>query len=167
MRRYTVLVMRALVHLLGTIRWRPEISMASAFNHAFYTDLAAVLCLFQIVVPIAGSRLLVRHFQRINTGVVVRLGCKDGSTTAIGKNRTLCFFLVLCLLAFPIFLQLHRLLRMGTWHFRRSDIWFWISTTRCCQRCAGAHRGTKGYKHWCRYTLLWFSHSTVGLNLLT
>ena len=45
--------------------------------------------------------------------VVVWLGRKDGSTTAIGTNSTLCFLLVLCLLAFPIVLLLHGLLRMG------------------------------------------------------
>ena len=86
-----MLVRRGLVHLLDTIRWRPEISMAPAFNHAFSTDLTAVLFLFQIVVPIVGSRLLVRHAQPINTGVVVWLGRKDGSTTTIGTNTTLCF----------------------------------------------------------------------------
>ena len=108
-----MLVRRGLVHLLDTIRGRPEISMAPAFNHAFSTDLTAVLCLFQIVVPISGSCLLVRHFQRIDTGVVVWLRRKDGSTTAIGTNSTLCFLPVLRLLAFPIVLLLHRFLRMG------------------------------------------------------
>ena len=109
-----MLVKRGLVQLLNTIRWCLEISMAPAFNHAFSTDLTAVLFLFQIVVPIVGSRLLVRHAQPINTGVVVWLGRKDGSTTAIGTNSTLCLLPVLCLLDFLIALLLHRLLKMGT-----------------------------------------------------
>ena len=94
-----MLVRRGLVHLLDTIRWCLEIFMVPIFNHAFSTDLTAVLCLFQMVVYIAGSRLLVRHFQRINKGVVVWLGRKEGSITAIGKNRTLYYLQTLCLLA--------------------------------------------------------------------
>ena len=72
-----MLVRHGLVHLLDTIRWRPKISMAPAFNHDFSTDLTAVLCLFQMVVPIAGSCVLLRHFQRINIGVAVYPGASD------------------------------------------------------------------------------------------
>ena len=111
-RRYTVLVRRGLVQLLNTIRWHPEISMEPAFNHALSTSLTAVLCLFQMMLLIAGSRLLVRHFKRINTGVVVWLEREDGPTTAIGTNSTLCFLPVLCLLDFSIVLPLHRFLTM-------------------------------------------------------
>ena len=107
-----MLARHGLVHLLDTIRWRQEISMPPECNHAFSNDLTAVFCLFQMVVPIVGSRLLVRHLQRINTGFVVWLGRKDGSTTAIGKNSTLCFLPVLRLLDFSIVLPLHRFLTM-------------------------------------------------------
>ena len=75
------------------------------------------------------------------------VGWKDGSTIAIGTNSTLCFLLVLCLLAFPIVLLLYRFLRMGTSQYKRSDILFWITTIRCCQRSVGANRGIEGYKH--------------------
>ena len=109
-----MLVRRGLVQLLNTIRWRPEISIYPEFNHAFPTDLTEVLCFFQMELPISGSRLLVRHFQRINIGVIVWLGREDGSTTAIGTYSTLVFLPVLCLLAFLIILLLHRLLQMGT-----------------------------------------------------
>ena len=109
-----MLVRRGLVHLLDTIRWRPDISMAPEFNHAFSTDLTGVLCLLHMVLPTVGLCLLVRHFKGFNIGVVVWLGQQDGSTIAIGTNSTLCFLPVVCLLAFPIVLVLHRLLRMGT-----------------------------------------------------
>ena len=108
-----MLVRRGLVHLVDTIRWRPQISMAPEFNHAFSTDLTAVLCLFQMVVPIAGSRLLVKHFQRINTGFVAWLGCEDGSNIALCKNSILFFLSVLFLLDFSIVFMLHRFLMMG------------------------------------------------------
>ena len=108
-----MLVRRGLEHFLNTIRWRPGISMAPAFNHAFSIDLIAVLCLFQIVVPIAGLHLLVRHFQQINTGVVVWLGLKDGSTTTIGTNSTLYFLPVLCLWVFLNFLTTTQVAKDG------------------------------------------------------
>ena len=114
MRRCIVLVRRGVVQLLDTIRWRPEICMEPAFNHGFSTDLTAVLCLFQMVLPISGSLLLVRHFKPINTRVIVWLGREDESTTAISTDSTLCFLPGLRLLAYLIVLLLHMLPRIGT-----------------------------------------------------
>ena len=98
-----MLVKRDLVQLLGTIRCHPEFFIEPTFNHAFSTGLTAILCLFQMVLPIVGLRLLIRDFKRINTWLAVWLGREDKSITAVGRNSTLFFLPMLRLLAFQLF----------------------------------------------------------------
>ena len=104
MKRYTVLVMRGLVHLLGTIRRRTEIFVEPKLNHNLFTDLTAVFFVsLSDVVPIAGSRFLVRHFKRINTEVVVWLGREDASTLQLARIAPYIFFQRLVFWIFQLF----------------------------------------------------------------